>query len=175
MKLLPKEYAWLHKEKLPPILDLAFNFTGLLEGPGNLDNPVILDWARELGGYQKDIFTHDSVPWCGLFMAYITTKAGYKPPKKWEAAISWRTFGVEAPKPGLGDIMVLSRKGGNHVAQYVCEDTTHYHLHGANQSNAVNISKFPKSRLVSARRPDLSIPARQIFKSPVGKVSTSEA
>src|SRR5688572_18021089 len=51
---------------LRPWFEEALRLKGLRETAGVADNPVILEWASRLGlGY-----AHDSVAWCGLFVAH---------------------------------------------------------------------------------------------------------
>ena len=49
-------------------------------------------------------------------------------------------------EPTLGAIFVYSRDGGGHVTIYEGEDDEYYFCRGGNQSDAVNVARFPKSR-----------------------------
>lgn len=123
---------------------------GTLEVPGPGNNPVILSWAKELGIAE---YRADETPWCGLFIALLVKRTGRLPVLTPLWALSWRTFGVKAAIPSLGDILVFKRPGGGHVGLYIAEDAQAYHVLGGNQDNRVSITRIAKSRLVDARRP----------------------
>lgn len=148
-------YAWLPAvvAKGPRIVQEAFALVGVKETPGVADNPVILQWAKELG---LAVYTHDSIPWCGLFMALVVRRAGVGPAPTagplW--ALAWENYGVAAtPGPCFGDVLVFKRTGGGHVGLYVGEDLLAYHVLGGNQNDQVGIVRVSKLRLHEARRP----------------------
>ena len=70
------------------------------------------------------------------------------------AAIDWLNWGIVIPKDEamLGDVMVFSRVGGNHVALYIGESENHYLVFGGNQSNAFGFAFKEKSTLKGVRR-----------------------
>ncbi len=173
---LPAQYAWLAREPGPKMLVEAMALYGTLEAPGARDNPVILAWAREVG--LGKTYSHDSIPWCGLFMAVIAQRAGKPVVDSPLWALSWADFGAPAPKPMLGDVLTFKRNGGGHVALYVGEDATAFHCLGGNQSDSVCITRIAKSRLYRARRPPYNVqPAnvRRVMLAASGKLSTNEA
>lgn len=159
--------SYLQRSDNPKIIKAALEEFGTIEIPGVGSNPVILDWANYVGGWQKEMFSTDQTPWCGLFAAFCVKQAGYKPPAGWQRALAWAAFGVESHDPMLGDILVFTRKGGGHVGFYVGEDDQSYHVLGGNQSDQVCIRRFFKDTLYCARRPKWKIkqPAsvRKIF------------
>lgn len=177
MTALPAQYAWLSKEAGPKMLVEALKLFGTLEVPGPKDNPVILAWAAEVG--LSRTYSHDSIPWCGLFMAVVAKRAGKAVVDSPLWALSWADFGK--PVSGgamLGDVLTSKRNGGGHVALYVGEDAGAYHCLGGNQSDRVCITRIAKSRLYRARRPDYSVqPAnvRKVKLASTGKLSTNEA
>ncbi len=64
-----------------------------------------------------------------------------------------RGYDVVILKRGTGiqpDETVTSAPG--HVGIYVMHDNTHVWLLGGNQSNSVNITKYPRSRILGIRR-----------------------
>lgn len=150
---MQKGYEWLLAETAPRALVEAVKLHGTLERPGRADNPVIVGWADDVakafpGGYNNwaaEFYADDEIPWCGLYMAKVHAAAGRKPPDKYLSALAWRSYGVPADRPMLGDVMVKSRAGGGHVTMYVGEDGTHYHCLGGNQSDQVNIVRYPKA------------------------------
>lgn len=175
---LPPAYRWLVAEPGPKMLVEALDLYGTLEAPGEKDNPTILGWAAELGEDMGAPYAHDSIPWCGLYLAIVAKRAGKAPPKIPLRALAWAGFGAPSSVPMLGDVLVFTRKGGGHVALYVGEDPHAYHCLGGNQSDAVTVTRIAKSRLFVARRPSYRVqPAnvRRVFLSPAGALSQNEA
>jgi uncharacterized protein (TIGR02594 family) len=173
---LPAQYSWLSKETGPKMLIEALKLFGTVEGPGTADNPTILAWAAEIG--QGQTYSHDSIPWCGLFIGLVAKRAGKDIASSPLWALSWADFGKPAPVPMLGDVLTFKRTGGGHVALYVGEDATAYHALGGNQSDQVCIIRIAKSRLYKARRPFYTVqPAnvRPIILAATGKLSNNEA
>lgn len=179
MAKLPQRWKWLAKEGGPKMVVEALKEYGTFEWAQG-DNPKILEWAKEVG--LNKIYTADSIPWCGLFMA-IVAKRGAKPIVKdplW--ALNWGTFGHHIDKPGLGDVLVFTRKtssGGTagHVGLYVAETPDSYYVLGGNTSDAVSIGEIKKSRLYQARRPNyINQPTqvRRIFMDSSGNISENE-
>lgn len=173
---LPKKYAWLQQEGAPRMLVEFLNIYGTLEKAGVGDNPVILGWAKELGLKE---YTHDSIAWCGLAVAIVAKRAGKEVVKNPLWAANWLNFGTPVKEAMLGDVLVFSRPGGNHVGLYVGEDKDYYHLLGGNQSDMVSIMRIAKNRCKGIRRPIYKTAQptniRKIELSPTGEVSTNEA
>lgn len=149
---LPKQYQWLLKEGGPKILMEALIWYGTLEAPGAKNNPVIIEWAKELGGWIGSWYDKDSIPWCGLFIGVCAKRAGFPFTQKALSALEWANWGQKADVPKLGDVLVFKRDGGGHVGIYVGEDAQAYHVLGGNQSDSVNITRILKTRLYAARR-----------------------
>lgn len=147
---LPDMYKWLEKEQGPLMMRAALKHYGLLEVKGKESNPTIMEWAEYTG--MSPYYSDDSVPWCGLFMAYCAKVSGYVPPNIAVRAKEWAKFGVISTKPMLGDILVFVRDGGGHVGIYVGEDKEAYHVLGGNQSDKVCIARIERNRLYAARR-----------------------
>lgn len=170
------DYSWLFEEPGPRMLVEARALLGTMEAPGKADNPTILGWAEEVG--LDRVYSHDEIPWCGLFMAVVAKRGGKRPPADPLWALNWRNFGRSVDRPMLGDVCVKTRAGGGHVALYVGEDAETYHLLGGNQSDQVCIRRFPKTIAWTFRRPAyVHQPAnvRRVFLAPDGAVSTKEA
>ena len=53
------KYSWLEEEKSPRILVQAVKLIGTKEIVGKQHNPIILDWAKELG---LKMYTNDEIP-----------------------------------------------------------------------------------------------------------------
>lgn len=151
MKALPTKYAWLNAEPGPKMLREAIALHGTKEFVGPNHNPVILGWAREIG---EPGYSSDEIAWCGLFVGICAHRAGWDARPKGNAlwARNWAHWGNPADRPMLGDIMVFPRGAGGHVALYVGEDATHFHILGGNQGNEVSIVRKPKVPLIACRR-----------------------
>lgn len=176
---LPASYGWLARETAPRMLVEALKLYGTIELPGNADSPIILSWAKEVS--VDRVYTHDKVPWCGLFMAVVAKRAGYEPPSAPLWALNWRRFGhaVESGRAMLGDVLTFKRSGGGHVTIYIGEDAGTYHCLGGNQSDKVCITRIAKARLYSVARPVFKVarPAnvRKIKLAATGAISRNEA
>jgi uncharacterized protein (TIGR02594 family) len=171
-----KQYNYLEKELSPKVIVEAIKHDGVAEIVGAKNNPVIMGWAKELGLKE---YINDEIPWCGLFVAKVVKDAGFVPVDKPLWAANWGKFGTKQTQAMLGDVLVFTRPGGNHVGFYVGEDASYYHVLGGNQSNKVNVVRIQKSRCTAIRRCDwkVSQPAnvRKIQLSPTGEISTNEA
>lgn len=146
---LPSKYAWLGKESGPKMLLEAIKLYGTIEVPGTKSNPVITGWAKECG---IGAYSTDEIPWCGLFMAVCAKRAGWARPANPLWARSWATWGKPRATAMLGDVLVFPRDGGGHVAMYVGEDATHYHILGGNQSDRVCIVRRAKKPILAIRQ-----------------------
>ncbi len=152
---------------------------GVTEDTGPGSNPLIIGWGRRLG----ISYTDDEVPWCGLFAAHCIglTMPGEALPTNPLGARAWSGFGVPCPVPQPAAVMVFWRKspasGLGHVAFYVGEDANSYHILGGNQSNAVNVIRIARGRLVGARWPRGAPPpsGEQRIVMADGRLSVNEA
>lgn len=135
----------------PKWLTLAVGHIGLREIPGAKHNQTIINWLVKLKAWWKD----DETPWCGTFVANCLNEAGQPIIKNWMRAKDWASYGSNLRLSCLarGAILVFVREGGGHVGFYVGEDTTHYHVLGGNQGNAVSVTRIAKARLIAARWP----------------------
>ena len=129
---------------IPPWINIANDLLGTKETPGNENNIKILAWAKVLGGKIEQEYIADSIPWCGLFVAYCFAEAGIKPVTAPLWALNWSKFGISLKKPCFGCVISMSRTGGGHVGFVVAQDSTHWHVLGGNQSDMVNITRVPK-------------------------------
>ena len=147
---LPAKYQWLNKEPAPPILVQARHLFGIVEVKGDGSNPLIMSWAKETG--LTSMYSDDSVPWCGLFMAACAKRAGEPVPPLALRALNWANYGAPARFAMLGDVLTFKRDGGGHVGLYVGDDKDAYHVLGGNQSDQVCITRIAKTRLYAIRR-----------------------
>jgi uncharacterized protein (TIGR02594 family) len=175
MTALPEQYAWLEREGAPRMLVEALKLYGVAEAKGAADNPVILEWAKEVGVSSE--YDHDVTPWCALFLAVVAKRAGKEPPHDPLWALNWRNFGKSVPAPMLGDVLVFSRNGGGHVALYVGESADSWHCLGGNQGDRVCIVRKLKSDQHWARRPIYTtqpLNVRVVHLAASGGLSTKE-
>lgn len=149
----PNGYEWLaNAGTLPRTIQEGLALIGTIEKAGPASNPVIMSWAKELG--LASTYSDDAVPWCGLFAAFVTKRAGKDVVGGPLWAKNWTKFGVAPPAAGLGDVLVFQRSGGGgHVGFYVAEDGHAFHVLGGNQSDAVTIARIAKARCIAFRRP----------------------
>lgn len=130
--------------------DVAQRFVGVKETPGATSTPLVLAMLQLDGAWPKD----DAVPWCSAFVNFIAWLLRL-PRSKSLAARSWLDVGVpidiERARPG-SDVVILSRDGGGHVGFFAGYDGKIVHLLGGNQSDAVNVTGFPASRVLGVRR-----------------------
>ncbi len=177
MTHLPPSYRWLARlEPLPRMVSAALAEFGVRETAGAANTPQILQWAQETG-LNAD-YRADSIPWCGLFMAYIARVAGREVPLAPLWALSWARFGVEGGQPELGDVLVFMRQGGGHVGLYIGEDSRCYHVLGGNQGDRVCITRIAKERLYAVRQPPYVNKPRSAATyrlAATGEVSSNEA
>jgi len=134
-------------------LKLARTDLGIRETPGVANNPVLM---KRFAGITKALgiaYNADSVPWCGAIMAWWMTQSGIAPPAIAVRAKSWATWGTPLAKGSLGCVVVFGRVGGGHVALYLGEDATHYHVLGGNQGDAITVARIAKDRAIALRWP----------------------
>ncbi len=137
------------------------------EAPGSVNNPEIIKWAKEVGGTVADTYKADEIPWCGLFMAVVAKRSAKQVVKDPLWALNWGTFGINTNTPMFGDVLVFTRKTSDgrkagHVALYIGEDTSSYHVLGGNQADSVCITRLDKNRLYVARRPKYNIQPKNV-------------
>lgn len=135
------EPAWLVEAK---------KYIGEKEIKGTQHNPLILQFWKDIrrGGIKDD-----ETPWCAAFVGAILERCGI-PSSRYESARSYLQWGRELKEPCLGCVVVLLREGGGHVG-FVVGTSSNEDLMvlGGNQSDAVNIRSFPRSRVSGYRWP----------------------
>lgn len=160
VKAAPSEPPLPSSLAVAPWLSVMRAITGTQEIPGARSNPLILQWRDEIIAKYPDMkgglawYTNDDTPWCGLGNAYSLAHADFRPAQEPLWALNngdaWvrEGRGVRLSGPALGAIVTLKRDGGGHVTQYEGEDADYWFGRGCNQSNSVNVSRFPKARKV---------------------------
>jgi len=139
--------------------DIARSYIGTTEGPGPADNPVIMEMYASVG---HDWVEHDSVAWCAAFVGHCLERAGIRSTRKLTAR-SYLDWGVpvDVAEAQQGDIGVIPRGRSNWQGHVFFIDRIEgawvWGL-GGNQSNAVNIKRYPVSRLLGVRRAGNVVP-----------------
>lgn len=140
----------------PKWLRMARAKLGTREAAGSANSATILGWAKRLGTKVLGlVYNADSVPWCGVFVAYCLQEDGIDAVAIAVRATSWATWGVALRSERLapGAVLVFERPGGGHVGFYVGEDATAYHVLGGNQGDAVTVARVAKDRCIARRWP----------------------
>lgn len=121
---------------------VASNFIGLKEIPGDKDNALIVAMLKEC----NDSFNHDEVPWCSAFVNFICKCLGL-PRTNSAAALSWLKVGSASNYPTVGSTIVILKRGTNpnqgHVGFYGgISSGNKVHVLGGNQNNQVCLDDF---------------------------------
>lgn len=133
--------------------DIARSYIGTPEGPGLENNPVIMEMYASVG---HDWVEHDTVAWCAAFVGHCLERAGIRSTRKL-AARSYLDWGlpVEIADVRQGDIGVISRGRSSwqgHVFFIDRIDGAWVWGLGGNQDDAVNVKRYPVSKLLGVRR-----------------------
>ena len=140
--------------------DLAQSYIGTTEGPGPADNPVIMEMYASVG---HDWVEHDSVAWCAAFVGHCLERAGIRSTRKLTAR-SYLHWGVpvEVVDAQQGDIGIIPRGNSNWQGHVFFIDRIEgqwvWGL-GGNQDDAVNVKRYPVSKLLGVRRAGNVAPA----------------
>lgn len=176
VKAAPAEPPLPSSLPLAPHLSVMRAITGTKEATGKANNPVILGWATEIVARYPSLkagvgwYVSDATAWCGLAVAYCCAVSGLKPPEAPLWALNWRDAwrdGVRLDGPTLGAIGVMTRDGGGHVTLYEGEDSSGWFGRGGNQSDSVNVARFPHGRPVTWMWP------RSLPRPNSGRIKTS--
>jgi uncharacterized protein (TIGR02594 family) len=133
--------------------DIARSYIGTTEGPGPADNPVIMEMYASIG---HDWVEHDVVAWCAAFVGHCLERAGIRSTRKLTAR-SYLDWGVPVEVVGAqqGDIGVIPRGSSSwqgHVFFIDRIDGQWVWGLGGNQDDAVNLKRYPVSKLLGVRR-----------------------
>lgn len=133
--------------------DIARGYIGLTEGQGPADNPKILEMYASVG---HDWVEHDSVAWCAAFVGHCLERAGIRSTRKLTAR-SYLDWGVpvEVANAQQGDIGIIPRGTSSWQGHVFFIDRIEgawvWGL-GGNQDDAVNVKRYPVSKLLGVRR-----------------------
>ena len=140
---------------------MAQRFIGVREVSGSSSNPHVLAMLK----LDQEWPEGDDVPWCSAFLNYDMWLLRL-PRSKNLRARSWLNVGhsVQVDEVRVGfDVVVLKRGGSNQPGPDVIEAPGHVGLFsglegskvlvlGGNQSDSVNVSRYPASRILGIRR-----------------------
>lgn len=136
--------------RLPRWYEVAKGEIGIKEIPGDEHNSRILEYHNATSLQA----TPDEIPWCSSFVNWCMRQANFHGTDS-AAARSWLRWGESLDEPREGCIVVLKRGSSQwqgHVGFYVGESTDGFiDVLGGNQKNAVNISRYPASKLLDYR------------------------
>jgi uncharacterized protein (TIGR02594 family) len=127
------------------------------------ENQDIIRFFKEI---KKPEFNEDEIPWCAAFVGACLYEANYgHNGSAWAAHYGiWDGADLITQRKGktidmsdceYGDIVVMTRKGGGHVAFFV-----EYHgngsvsLLGGNQADSVNVTRYPTTNIQKVVRPN---------------------
>jgi uncharacterized protein (TIGR02594 family) len=133
--------------------EIARGYIGTTEGAGPENNPVIMDMYASVG---HDWVEHDSVAWCAAFVGHCLARAGLRSTRQLTAR-SYLEWGVpvESADAQPGDIGVIPRGSSGWQGHVFFIDRIEgpwvWGL-GGNQSDAVNVKRYPVSKLLGVRR-----------------------
>lgn len=135
--------------------DIAKSYRGTKEISGKKHNPDILKMYSDVGfSWVKD----DETAWCAAFVGSILKKAGL-PYLKTLAARDYLKYGKKISEPEVGCIVVFWRGKPNgwqgHVGFVYTFDNDYIWCLGGNQSNSVNVTRIPRTRVLGFRMPSI--------------------
>ncbi|MDX2155149.1 MAG: TIGR02594 family protein [Hyphomicrobiaceae bacterium] len=136
----------------PPWLRFAWADLGQREIAGRVSNPRIADYIRRVGHPEV---ADDETAWCAAFVGACLDRAGIDGTGSLMAR-SYVAWGEPAEADCIGAVAVLSRGRDpalGHVGFLVGATDDGVYLLGGNQSDAVTVARFDRSRLICLRRP----------------------
>src|SRR5690554_5877296 len=171
----------------------ARKYIGLRENTSKTEyNPVIVKMLERMGAFSNESrawWREDETPWCGLFVGFCLGVTGRFVVREWYRARAWESPQLtKLDRPAYGAIVTFTRDGGGHVGFIVGTDAKgNLMVLGGNQSNAVSIVPFAKSRVTGYFWPSFwrdgaavkSLPLGERYRLPLlqsnGQVSKNEA
>lgn len=155
--------------QMPPWMAEMHRKSGLHEVR---DNAALSEWLKSWGRYLGNPKT---LPWCGDAVESCIAKTLPQEPLPSNPffAQAWAKFGIDATAPVVGSIGVIRwTASSGHVGIVAGIDGDRINLLGGNQSNAINVSSFPRSKFISFRWP--STFPMQYYPALKGKAPTAD-
>lgn len=136
-------------EVMPPWMAEMHRRSGLHEVR---DNAALIDWLK-IGRYLGNPKT---LPWCGDAVESAIAKVLPEEPLPsnpfWAQA--WKNFGRDVSEPIVGSIGVIRwSASAGHVGIVAGVSGSTVNLLGGNQSNAINVTGFARSKFIAFRWP----------------------
>jgi uncharacterized protein (TIGR02594 family) len=144
----------------PSWMQEARRLEGLHEIIGSKHEARVVEFFAEAG---HDWVKDDETAWCMAFVNAMLARAGWKGTGKLNArsALAEPSFiVVDEDDVQVGDIVVLERGNSawqGHVTFYVDGTAKSLRGLGGNQSNAVSVATFQRSRVIGYRRPSVRL------------------
>ena len=139
---------------MPPWHRVLVGELGQKELRGQDHNDRILEYLASCDTLPTHMKGQDETAWCSAFLNWAMERLGLPSTEKANAR-SWLAWGVPLRFPMLGSITVLwrgSRDGWmGHVGELVEIGPDYVGLLGGNQSDSVNISRYPRNRVLGYR------------------------
>jgi len=168
----------------PQWLLVMRTLTGTKEVPGEASNPKIMAMNDTIAQTYPEMasycagYTDDSVPWCGLTVAYCMTMAGIRPvfgptdTDRWMWAQAWAADPENfkpVGRPVAGSIVVMTRSGGGHVTLFEeLDGNGNWRCRGGNQSDAVNVQSYDPDTVIAVVWPaDVPVPQIPVADRPM--------
>lgn len=140
-------------------MQIARDLVGTKELKGSADNPRVMEMYRTVG---HDWVEHDETAWCAAFVGFCLEKADCRSTRKLNARsyLTWgeKVAGVEQAREG--DVVVFTRgprSTEGPVAFFLKAVGAQVEVLGGNQSDAVAVARYPKSRIIGIRRPPAAV------------------
>lgn len=119
------------------------------EIPGLRNHPDILKYGETV-----DLkIDNEEIPWCSAFVNWCVQKSDHEGTNKANAR-SWLQWGKPILEPTFGCVVIFARPPhpeSGHVGFYVTQQQDEILVLGGNQSNQVNISRYPLKNLLGYR------------------------
>ncbi|MEM6712462.1 MAG: TIGR02594 family protein [Pseudomonadota bacterium] len=136
----------------PAWLKEAERHLGTAEWSGRRHNPAIVTFFARAG---FSGIRDDETPWCAAFVNAVMADCGLPTTGKLTAR-SFLRWGRAIDRAERGAIAVFRRGKSTwqgHVGFVVDADAKYIHVLGGNQSNAVTVARYPRSKLLGLRWP----------------------
>jgi uncharacterized protein (TIGR02594 family) len=158
---------------LRTIYEISKSFIGVREIAGVLQNPFIVKIILTFMPWLKGDRIEET-PWCAMYQSWLLKEQGlgHLIPKNPMRARSFLNVGdpVKMEDLQVGDYVIFWRghpsSTAGHVAQFDGWNKLypdHIPVLGANQSNQVNVSNYPKKRFLEGRRINSTITTKSLI------------
>lgn len=132
----------------------ASKYIGVHELDGPASNPQIKKWIKDAAEWLDP--DDSKTAWCGCFRAALGYETGTGVVSAPYRAVNWINWGRSIIKRDRniwpqGSTVIMGRPGGYHVALLDRITGDYMWLLGGNQSDSVNISRFPISKIIDIR------------------------